>query len=160
CPAAAGFQPADFLRSGVGRGYARLTIGRPSREENHCSRCVAKVTSTVDNGIETRRAPTWGQSPAALASPPATKEVTAMSLRAGACAVLACLAIFAVSYRSLNGGGAGPDASAPPGQRPGESRAGRPPSEPTPVALNRGPEVLDGFRGDVHPLLTGQTRLE
>jgi hypothetical protein len=26
--------------------------------------------------------------------------------------------------------------------------------------LNRGPEVLDGFRGDVHPLLFGQTRLE
>src|SRR5205823_5169917 len=31
---------------------------------------------------------------------------------------------------------------------------------PTPVALNRGPEVLDGFRGDVHPLLFGQTRLD
>jgi hypothetical protein len=29
-----------------------------------------------------------------------------------------------------------------------------------PVALNRGPEVLDGFRGDVHPLLHGQTRLK
>jgi hypothetical protein len=28
------------------------------------------------------------------------------------------------------------------------------------VALNRGPEVLDGFRGDVHPLLHGRTELE
>ena len=31
---------------------------------------------------------------------------------------------------------------------------------PEPVALNRGPEVLDGFRGDVHPLLHGRTELE
>ncbi len=32
--------------------------------------------------------------------------------------------------------------------------------QPNPVALNRGPAVLDGFRGDVHPLLHGQTKLE
>src|SRR6516165_2664201 len=31
---------------------------------------------------------------------------------------------------------------------------------PEPVSLNRGPEVLDGFRGDVHPLLHGHTQLE
>jgi len=31
---------------------------------------------------------------------------------------------------------------------------------PVPVALNRGPEVLDGFQGDVHPLLHGSTELE
>jgi hypothetical protein len=31
---------------------------------------------------------------------------------------------------------------------------------PRPMASNRGPEVLDGFRGDVHPLLHGQTRLD
>jgi hypothetical protein len=43
----------------------------------------------------------------------------------------------------------------------------RPPPEyltlshlPEPIAVNRGPEVLDGFRGDVHPLLFGRTRLE
>lgn len=29
-----------------------------------------------------------------------------------------------------------------------------------PVALNRGPEIADGFRGGVHPLLHGQTKLE
>jgi hypothetical protein len=34
------------------------------------------------------------------------------------------------------------------------------PRAPVPVALNRGPEVLDGFRGDVHPLLHGHTELE
>jgi hypothetical protein len=34
------------------------------------------------------------------------------------------------------------------------------PRRPEPVALNRGPEVLDGFRGDVHPLLHGHTQLE
>src|SRR5689334_6436490 len=46
---------------------------------------------------------------------------------------------------------------------PEEFRAGREPGaqhQPLPVALNRGPEVLDGFRGDVHPLLHGRTRLE
>ncbi len=32
--------------------------------------------------------------------------------------------------------------------------------QPIPVALNRRPEVVDGFRGDVHPLLFGPTRLE
>jgi hypothetical protein len=31
---------------------------------------------------------------------------------------------------------------------------------PVPVALNRSADVLDGFRGDVHPLLRGPTRLE
>ncbi len=34
------------------------------------------------------------------------------------------------------------------------------PRRPIPVALNRSAEVLDGFRGDVHPLLHGRTRLE
>jgi len=34
------------------------------------------------------------------------------------------------------------------------------PQKPEPVALNRGLEVVDGFHGDVHPLLHGQTRLE
>src|SRR5438046_204907 len=29
-----------------------------------------------------------------------------------------------------------------------------------PVPLNRGPEVVDGFRGQVHPLLHGRTDLE
>jgi hypothetical protein len=34
------------------------------------------------------------------------------------------------------------------------------PRKPEPVALNRGPEVLDGFRGDVHPLFHGHTQLQ
>jgi hypothetical protein len=44
-----------------------------------------------------------------------------------------------------------------------ELPAGRDPvpaREPIPVALNRGPTVLDGFRADVHPLLHGRTQLE
>ncbi len=43
-----------------------------------------------------------------------------------------------------------------------EAPAGEPepPYQPTPVALNRGPEVGEGFRGQVHALLFGQTRLE
>jgi hypothetical protein len=71
--------------------------------------------------------------------------------------------IFTVAYLSQNGGPASRDASAPVDRRPGEARASRKSvrlPQPTPVALNRGPEVLDGFRGDVHPLLFGRTRLE
>src|SRR5262249_29242461 len=44
-----------------------------------------------------------------------------------------------------------------------ESLAARKPNwSPAPgsVPLNRGPDVVDGFRGDVHPLLHGSTRLE
>lgn len=32
--------------------------------------------------------------------------------------------------------------------------------KPVPVPVNRSAEVLDGFRGDVHPILHGRTRLE
>ncbi|MBI3412014.1 MAG: hypothetical protein HY040_27095 [Planctomycetes bacterium] len=31
---------------------------------------------------------------------------------------------------------------------------------PIPLDLNRGADILDGFRGEVHPILFGQTRLE
>jgi len=41
---------------------------------------------------------------------------------------------------------------------PGDSPA--PPHQPTSVALNTTSNVTDGFRGEVHPLLYGQTRLE
>src|SRR5262249_23709932 len=40
-----------------------------------------------------------------------------------------------------------------------ETRASAKPKGPEPVAVNRGSEIPDGFRGDVHPLLSGQTRL-
>jgi hypothetical protein len=49
------------------------------------------------------------------------------------------------------------------GPTPEELRADREtllPQQPVPVELNRGPDVLDGFRGDVHPLLHAPTRLE
>jgi hypothetical protein len=71
--------------------------------------------------------------------------------------------VFTVAYLIQFREPASRDVSAPAGLLPGEGRAGREsvrPYRPTPVALNRGPEVLDGFRGDVHPLLVGRTRLE
>jgi hypothetical protein len=71
------------------------------------------------------------------------------------------LTVFTGSYLMQYRGGASPDA--PAGLLPGELPAGREAAlthQPTPVALNRGPEVRDGFRGDVHPLLFGRTRLE
>src|SRR5262245_5190340 len=65
------------------------------------------------------------------------------------------LTVAAVAYWQQNrySGGDSRDAAEPAGRD--VVRAG----QPIPVALNRGPEVLDGFRGDVHPLLSGQTRL-
>src|SRR5262245_6181167 len=44
-------------------------------------------------------------------------------------------------------------------ETPADRKTDRP-DQPIPVALNRGSEVLDGFRGKVHPLLFGQTRME
>lgn len=85
-----------------------------------------------------------------------------MWVRAALLLILALLSAFLVSSLIQSGKQANQDASAPAGL-PGELPAGRksvPPDQPTPVASNRGPEVLDGFRGDVHPLLAGQTRLE
>lgn len=70
-------------------------------------------------------------------------------------AIPAVLGIFGVSYLAQHRGSADPDADAPADPRP---KAGTP-YRPTPVALNRGPEVQDGFRGEVHPLLFGRTRL-
>jgi hypothetical protein len=61
---------------------------------------------------------------------------------------------YLVQYRE----GSGRDGSTPAGQPSGQARSGT--HQPTPVALNRGPEVRDGFRGEVHPLLSGKTRLD
>src|SRR5688572_9214477 len=70
--------------------------------------------------------------------------------------VIGALTAGTVAYLVRHRWQTDPDASQP------ESAAREPaqPYRPTPVALNRGAEVLDGFRGDVHPLLSGQTRLE
>lgn len=43
------------------------------------------------------------------------------------------------------------------GSESADTVAAKPPPEPVP--LNRGPEVQEGFQGDVHPLLFGRTRL-
>jgi hypothetical protein len=67
-----------------------------------------------------------------------------------AVAALALIIVSAVAYFLQNrsgGTGNAPELPAKPGQA-------------VSVALNRGPEVLDGFRGDVHPLLSGSTRLD
>ncbi len=72
-------------------------------------------------------------------------------------ALVAC--VGAVAYLSQLGGGAGRAGDRRPGQTGDGSSAAETP-QPVPVALNRGPEVRDGFRGEVHPLLSGKTRLE
>lgn len=82
-----------------------------------------------------------------------------MKSRTGCLLFLAPVVIFAVTllfqiYRPPGG-----DAPAPAG--PAEVPTGPQPAEaqPTPVTLNRGSEVRDGFRGDVHPVLFSLTRL-
>jgi hypothetical protein len=84
--------------------------------------------------------------------------------RRAAWLVLAALSIIVALVYLIDRGGQAPrQAAAPASQRLGGVRAGRqssPPHQPIPVAANRGPEVLDGFQGDVHPLLFGRTRLE
>ena len=86
-----------------------------------------------------------------------------MRVRATLLVVLPLLAIFTAIgliryYRPDN-----PDASAPAAlvsaASPPAGESGRP-NLHAPVPLNRGPEVRDGFQGDVHPLLFGKTRLE
>jgi hypothetical protein len=88
------------------------------------------------------------------------KEVTTVSVRAaflGLLGLLTFLGIFTIVYLIQNRGQVAPG----PGElRPGPGREPGQAHQPIPVALNRGPEVLDGFRGDVHPLLFGQTQLE
>jgi hypothetical protein len=85
-----------------------------------------------------------------------------MRARAALLILAAALAVVAVSYLIGSRGRHGPGTSVPAELPPPARAAGEPAAsyQPTPVALNRGPEVLDGFRGDVHPLLFGRTRLE
>src|SRR5713226_3400071 len=80
-----------------------------------------------------------------------------MRMKAAFLLILACCTVFTVTYLMQHRGQAGRDASAPAALPAGRESVA--PYQPTPVALNRGPEVLDGFRGDVHPLLFGRTRL-
>jgi hypothetical protein len=86
-----------------------------------------------------------------------------MRVRGALLVLLPPLAIFTGTYLIQYDGQDSRDTSAPAALLPAESPAGREsgrPYQPTPVALNRGPEVRDGFRGDIHPLLFGRTRLE
>lgn len=86
-----------------------------------------------------------------------------MRVRATLLVVLPLLAIFTASWLIRHYGPDSRDASAPAdlvsaaSPPAGESGLSNPHA---PVPLNRGPEVRDGFRGDVHPLLFGKTRLE
>jgi hypothetical protein len=86
-----------------------------------------------------------------------------MKIRATLLSVLAFGAVVAVLCLMQYTGQSSGDASASTNPIPADLAAAResgPEPQPTPVALNRGPEVLDGFRGDVHPLLSGSTRME
>jgi hypothetical protein len=74
--------------------------------------------------------------------------------------ILAFSIVFTLTYLMQSGGLASRDGTAPANALPGDSPDRAVPGRPIPVALNRGPEVLNGFRGDIHPLLFGQTRLE
>src|SRR5262245_2344478 len=56
-----------------------------------------------------------------------------------------------------------PDPGAPPDRTNNEADAGQGVAHarrPAAVPVNRGADVPDGFRGDVHPLLHGRTQLE
>src|SRR5262245_13954978 len=86
-----------------------------------------------------------------------------MWVRAALLGMLALLAVFLSSSLINSWKQASRDASASADRAAGNPRSGRVSAaskQPTPVALNRGAEVPDGFRGDVHPLLFGRTRME
>jgi len=103
------------------------------------------------------------------------KEITTMRI-AGAALIILALGIYTVSTFIQDHGRAKEDsAQAGPEEKSRLFRAGgrpepapgalsgreyTPPHQPIPVASNLSPEVRDGFRGDVHPLLHGRTRLE
>ncbi len=76
--------------------------------------------------------------------------------------VLSSAAILAVAYVAKQRFSSEPQPAAPPAvsELSKENAAFVSDRKPVPVAANRGPEVLDGFRGEVHPLLSGATRLE
>jgi hypothetical protein len=82
-----------------------------------------------------------------------------MSTRTTLLVILVLLTVAVISYLQFRGP-AGRNMPAP--VAPEESRAAEPvrARQPTPVALNRGPEVLNGFTGPVHPLLFGRTSLK
>jgi hypothetical protein len=88
-------------------------------------------------------------------------EVTVMRVRGALLLVVPLLAILAGAYliRSYQKKQDPAAASLPWAESPGAEEAGES-YQPTPVSLNRGPEVGDGFQGNVHPLLFGGTGLE
>jgi hypothetical protein len=83
-----------------------------------------------------------------------------MRLRAALALTLVFPAVFTISYLLQYSGRSGRDAGTAVDRFHPTGHESARPSQPVPVASNRGPEVLDGFRGDVHPLLFGATRLE
>jgi hypothetical protein len=90
------------------------------------------------------------------------KEVITMRVRGLLPVVLAPVAILAgtfLIYLHGQGGGDSPEPAEAPPPSPPVARKPAAPRQPTPVALNRGRDVAEGFRGDVHPLLFGETRL-
>jgi hypothetical protein len=82
----------------------------------------------------------------------ATQEVTMMKRRS------ALLIILVVAV--LVGAGSYVVWLFQPEERDSWGAATVTPARPTAVASNRGPDVPDGFRGNVHPVLFGHTRME
>ncbi|HEV3144653.1 MAG TPA: hypothetical protein VGZ47_12260 [Gemmataceae bacterium] len=92
-----------------------------------------------------------------------THKVLAMRLKAVLLLTLIVLAgamFFVVVYYGQLGSLTGSDRKEQTQQPKQKEQPAAPPVGPTPVALNRGPEVAAGFQGDVHPLLFGHTQLE
>jgi len=81
-----------------------------------------------------------------------------MRIKAALLLILFCCTVATVAYWTQYQRQVPRDASVPAVLPSGRESVA--PHQPAPVALNRSPDVLDGFRGDVHPLLFGRTRLD
>lgn len=81
---------------------------------------------------------------------PVSNDVRAGASRVKPLVALVAVAAVGVSFWILRGG------SKDPRQQPAEL----PPYRPVPVQTNRGKEIPIGFRGHVHPMLHGKTRLD
>jgi hypothetical protein len=90
-------------------------------------------------------------------------RVSSQKFALGRREAIAGLAVLALVSTILVLRGDPTDSSAPPGPTKKEADAGGTvvrAHKPAAVPVNRSPDVPDGFRGDVHPVLHGRTQLE